>query len=243
MQHTLIIKWGTSRGRDTYGYNTCSLSENGHRRAACNGGGYDMLGTVFGHWLASTYRERLNALPASAFPPQSHWEPDHSAYICRACISERISAELEPVTLTHQGDEWPTCPECGEAMSRDNHAGQRIEDPPRLYGLTFHDPNYDPGQARIGKDCTDRTIGKGSGGKTVAEAEAAGESFGLERYQASYSASSPVPTERHTYPSIDGACGFSSVERIANALGLTVQLVDAGKKRDVIIVLEQEPTT
>ena len=35
---TFTIKWGTSRGRDSYGYTTCSLSQNGRTVARCNGG-------------------------------------------------------------------------------------------------------------------------------------------------------------------------------------------------------------
>jgi hypothetical protein len=87
------------------------------------------------------------------------------------------------------------------------------------YGLTFHDPNYDPGKAIISKDCLDRTLSGKSEGKTVEQAEKDGESLGLERYQAFYMASSPVPTETHTVPWIDGACGKSSVEKIINAIG------------------------
>lgn len=44
---TLYIKWGTSRGRDTYGYTTCTLRENGTKLAACNGGGYDTRLLIF----------------------------------------------------------------------------------------------------------------------------------------------------------------------------------------------------
>jgi hypothetical protein len=66
--HTLNIKWGTSRGASTYGYTTCSLrDQRGNRRAYCNGGGYDMRGTVFGDWLAEEYQQKLSALPDKAF--------------------------------------------------------------------------------------------------------------------------------------------------------------------------------
>lgn len=44
------ITYSVSRGRETYGYNIVTLkSPNGKFRAM--GGGYDMLGTVFGKWL------------------------------------------------------------------------------------------------------------------------------------------------------------------------------------------------
>lgn len=56
----LSISWSVSRGRDTYGYNICRLDDrnNGKRYRTC-GGGYDMVGTVFGAWLQDVYQERL----------------------------------------------------------------------------------------------------------------------------------------------------------------------------------------
>lgn len=59
----LSISWTTSRGRDTYGYNICRLDDrqSGRRFRTC-GGGYDMIGTVFGEWLQETYQERLQGL-------------------------------------------------------------------------------------------------------------------------------------------------------------------------------------
>lgn len=97
----------------------------------------------------------------------------------------------------------------------------------KLYGLTFHDPNFDPGKAPVAPT-----------GETVAELEAAGKSLGLERYQAVYAASSPVPTERHTVPSIDGACGFDSVERIINAIGGTVKHVPTrGNNSEYVVTM------
>ena len=56
----LSISWSVSRGRDTYGYNICRLdSRNTGKRYKCSGGGYDMVGTVFGDWLAAEHQERL----------------------------------------------------------------------------------------------------------------------------------------------------------------------------------------
>jgi len=88
------------------------------------------------------------------------------------------------------------------------------------YGLSFHDPNYDPGKAVID-------------GKTVAEREADGESIGLERYQSFYKGSSRVPTERHIVPLIDGACGFSSVETILRAVGYGIRYIHNSSKESV----------
>jgi hypothetical protein len=155
----LEFKWTTSRGRDTYGYNICSLYVNGYKVSSCNGGGYDMKGTALGNYIAKAFPDKL--------------------------------------------------------MQLNNE----------FYGLTYHDPNYDPGKAVIGVNCQDRTIEQKSGCKTVEQAEHDNESFGLERYQAFYSASSKVPTTRHTIPLIDGACGFSCVELIIRAIGLHLKWI------------------
>ena len=90
----------------------------------------------------------------------------------------------------------------------------------------------------IGDGADDRTIGKNAEGKTVEQAEADGESLGLERYQAFYRASSRVPTERHTVPLIDGACGFGSVERIVNALGYELEYIHQTAK-EVVYTLDR----
>lgn len=64
--HVLRLKWTTSRGRDTYGWNIVTLrDETTGTRFRANGGGYDMTGTVFGNWLAATYPEELRAWAAS----------------------------------------------------------------------------------------------------------------------------------------------------------------------------------
>lgn len=63
----LVISWSTSRGRDTYGYNICRLDdrETG-KRYRCNGGGYDMIGKVFGDWLADYYQADLKKIASRA---------------------------------------------------------------------------------------------------------------------------------------------------------------------------------
>ena len=63
-----------------------------------------------------------------------------------------------------------------------------------FYGLSWHDPNW-----RVPEK--------------VAKREEAGESLGLERYQAYFAASNKVRTEKHVVPQIDGACGLSSLLR------------------------------
>ena len=155
---TLEVKWATSRAQDTYGYTVCTLYVDGVKVARCNGGGYDLEGTVLGDYIAAAFPDRLRKVKTA------------------------------------------------------------------LYGLTFHDPTFDPGKAEA------------ENGKTVEEAEAAGESLGLARYQAFYAASSKVPTKRHTAPDIDGACG--TAKDIARAVGLTIKQV-ARTNRNTIYVLEE----
>lgn len=59
----LAITWSTSRGRETYGYNICKLQDRwGGKPYRTCGGGYDMIGTVFGAWLADVYQDKLKAL-------------------------------------------------------------------------------------------------------------------------------------------------------------------------------------
>jgi len=64
----LAVRWSTSRGRDTYGYNICSVTDQAtSKRYSCNGGGYDMLGTSFGAWLTETYQDALRKIGDRAY--------------------------------------------------------------------------------------------------------------------------------------------------------------------------------
>lgn len=58
----LHFKWTVSRGRDTYGYNICTLFVDGEKAGRCNGGGYDMTGTSFAQWLTMCYQDELQKL-------------------------------------------------------------------------------------------------------------------------------------------------------------------------------------
>lgn len=62
---TLTFKWTVSKGRDTYGYNICSLWIRGRKVASCMGGGYDMQGVCFANYLMDGYRDRLEKLTGS----------------------------------------------------------------------------------------------------------------------------------------------------------------------------------
>lgn len=156
MNHELRITYGTSRGRDTYGYALVSLHENGRKVASCNGGGYDMRGTVFGEWLQNTYAERLLELAKKtpgAFS-QCNW-----------------NGELGP-----------------DAHYARVPAERKVE----LYGGTYY--------------------ANGGQGK------------------------SDYHDARSPFVSLDGGCGFESMRRIAEAIGLNIRTVDGGKKLDVLLV-------
>jgi hypothetical protein len=59
----ITVRYGTSRGRDTYGYTTCTLTVDGKgRRASCCGGGYSLTGACLGEWLQRDFTEQLQAL-------------------------------------------------------------------------------------------------------------------------------------------------------------------------------------
>lgn len=64
MEKTTVLKfkYGTSRGRDTYGYTIVTLYANGERVARTCGGGYDMRGTCLGFFIKKNYLERLKTL-------------------------------------------------------------------------------------------------------------------------------------------------------------------------------------
>ena len=59
MDKTLFFKWTVSRGRDTYGYNVCTLYVDGDKISRCNGGGYDMEGTCLGDYIAVAFKDKL----------------------------------------------------------------------------------------------------------------------------------------------------------------------------------------
>ena len=62
---TLEFRWTTSRGRDTYDYNICSLWVNGGKATSCDGGGYDMEGTCLAEWIMDNFETRLHGLRAN----------------------------------------------------------------------------------------------------------------------------------------------------------------------------------
>lgn len=61
--YTLEIRWTVSRGRETEGWNICTLQDTWDSKSkhkTC-GGGYDMQGTVFAKWLEANFLDRIKA--------------------------------------------------------------------------------------------------------------------------------------------------------------------------------------
>ena len=111
----LALRRGTSRGRDTYGYNlvTATSTRTGRKYRTC-GGGYDMAGTVLGDYLQDVAQDRLAALretvatePYGCGGGWTHavdrayygltWSPSGLAYldgVCGVSCMERLAARV-----------------------------------------------------------------------------------------------------------------------------------------------------
>lgn len=77
------FKWTISRGRDTYGYNICSLYVDGNKVTGCTGGGYDMQGTCFGNWLEKEFAEGIKTLDIKEYYGINEYEGKR--YLNGAC--------------------------------------------------------------------------------------------------------------------------------------------------------------
>lgn len=242
---SLTIKWGTSRGRDTYGYTTCTLrNKRGDKVAGCNGGGYDMRGTVIGNWVAATFPNELLALKPEDMPANSHWQPERARQCAGKCRDEWqeahtkaiIEEKPEPAELPKLSEDTWECPACGGSThaSRD---GKTVDDGRYFYGLRFYDPHFDVLNAKLER--ADEIFTKAEDvGKTFRELQKEGKIVDLDVLRSWYKQTSPHATERHTVPTIDGACGVSSVMNILNAIGLTLDKVHDSKKLDIYIIRE-----
>ena len=64
---TLTFNWTTSRARDSYGYNICTLRDFKRDKIASTcGGGYDMKGTVLGEMINKYFTHELKKLVANS---------------------------------------------------------------------------------------------------------------------------------------------------------------------------------
>ena len=99
----LTISWAVSKGVNTYGYNICRLDDrNNGKRFRCMGGGYDMIGTVFGDWLQHYYQSELLKIKESGFYGMTYRADKNQVSLDGACgiesmlrIAEAIGLEVE----------------------------------------------------------------------------------------------------------------------------------------------------
>ena len=71
----LEIRFTTSRGAETYGWNICTLRIDGRRVASCKGGGYDMRGTCLADWIKKQFPDELRRLSPAEYYGLSFWDP------------------------------------------------------------------------------------------------------------------------------------------------------------------------
>ncbi len=92
----LKFKWTVSRGRDTYGYNICSLWVDGRKVSSCNGGGYDMKGTALAEWMQEKkFKEEIKKLDPEKYYGLSEYEGKR--YLDGACGFNCMTAVLNAV--------------------------------------------------------------------------------------------------------------------------------------------------
>tara|TARA_R100001129_G_scaffold168959_1_gene137427 strand:- start:3199 stop:3609 length:411 start_codon:yes stop_codon:yes gene_type:complete len=80
MQDRYVLKYtyGTSRARNSYGYNIVGLKVDGIRVARTCGGGYDMQGTVLGDWVERKFWNELLKFDKTFYALKyvnPNWEP------------------------------------------------------------------------------------------------------------------------------------------------------------------------
>ena len=99
----LSLSWSVSKGANTYGYNICRLDDrNNGKRFRTIGGGYDMIGTVFGEWLETYYQKELLKIKDGDFYGMTYLAYKNKVSIDGACgiesmirIAEAIGLEVE----------------------------------------------------------------------------------------------------------------------------------------------------
>ena len=154
----LKFKYTTSKGRDSYGYNICSLWVDGEKQSSTCGGGYDMKGKALGNWIARKFEKELLKFNKS------------------------------------------------------------------FYGLTFHDPNYQPSKECLKEEEKDELT----------------KLTGLARLRDFHKQSSNLPTEKHTIPQLDGACGFECMTSILNNMNYYLKYIDGDNNTSTYILDKKE---
>lgn len=225
--------WTVSSAEATAGYNICTLYANDKRVARCTGGGYDMEGTCLGSYIERAFSDRLLTLKEADMPKNYHWSPYRKPG--RHCDNfVECEGKISPGKFDRC--ESAPCPNCGGATSADFQSGKTVYDGQYFYGLRFVDPKYDAWTAKLAQadgTFTDET----DIGKTLGELQMAGKIVDLDFIRAHYAQTSPYATDRHTVPSINGGCGKSSVEKIAQAIGLKLSSMQSRSQRNKIYIL------
>lgn len=207
-----------------------------------------MRGAVIGNWIAATFRKELCALTPDMMPADSHWENER-ARVCAGDCKDKWKAAHRAAILDHPEGGLPQqvklkedcfeCPTC-KGPTHASRDGKRVDDGHCFYGLRFYDPNYDALNAVLER--ADDTFTKPEDvGKTFRQLQQEGKLVDLDILHGWYKATSRHATERHTAPTIDGACGESSVLNILNAIGLCLEKVHSSSKLDVYVIREFTP--
>ncbi len=98
----LEFRWTISRGRDTYGYNICSLWVDGVKVSSCNGGGYDMEGTALALYVEGVYQDKLMSLRGDVEKHQKYYGLkfyDNKPCLDGGCGFSSITKIMEAINL------------------------------------------------------------------------------------------------------------------------------------------------
>ena len=101
---TLVFKYGTSRGRDTYGYNLVTLRVDGRKVAQECGGGYDMQGAALGTYITEAYQDALKTLDPAKFYGLREW--DGKMRIDGACGMSSVERIISALGLQLSKIRW-----------------------------------------------------------------------------------------------------------------------------------------
>lgn len=110
MKH-LELTWTISKARDSYGYNRLTLRDGNDKFVTC-GGGYDMIGTVFAHWLWKNCKQKIiNTIKPDGEPNgfYGYFNRNGHQYIDGACgldcmkrIAKEIGLEVSSIWSEHK---------------------------------------------------------------------------------------------------------------------------------------------
>ena len=113
----LSLSWSVSKGANTYGYNICRLDDrNNGKRFRCMGGGYDMIGTVFGEWLQHYYQAELLKIKDGGFYGMTYLANKNKVSIDGACGIESMIRIAEAIGLEVERDYIATGRRRGETI-------------------------------------------------------------------------------------------------------------------------------